>query len=1009
MRNWHTKVIKLQEARSIITVNNYGDPDLYVGVIEGKIQYSKIVEEASQFENYNYKSPNTHLENGSLDDRKIIYRERVDGSYYDENLKSDANEVVTMTHTTSVAGIIAGNDIGDNVLGICPDVKIINAVDRSDINQFDVSLLLGLVNEYSKGNINSYYYDRNILKKNSVGGLIEGTGYFSRPSNIIPRSAKNPNNNLKEKATSVISCSYTLKGYDSSDSGKGNIPKKIADFILTELFTYGSDGRGILTVFSAGNVNTDIDSANSGSVFSPKTLIVAASKVTVHPNGMNLNDEGKALYSNYGKRIDICAPSCPVGKSAKEDIEIYAPTAINCGEIGNDDQIFITSVLHKSSDEELILAHKHDVIFAGQSIEIGDPLTIIHEVRFIKRVETSQFPANADPTANLRTKITLDQPLLFTKNTILQSDIRICIFKKNVERFSISKLKLDNLNGIGYNQSPLQKAYLYSEDPLDANDFSLGMTVTIKNLLASGNIIDVEEAIQLSRLTNLKLIPGEITAKLIANSPGSKLFKAKADSSLQGFFSGQQVFLKEEDVKRHLKFVSGTGGTARAQFSQLSSEPDSEGNFTTQEYTIRSRAYGNITSSFGGTSAAAPIVSGVVALLLTANKDLNAAEIKHILKTTAHHITTQSYNDAPSDADDYNYGYTIHKHFGAGRVDAEIAVKLARNWHCTETGTPLAYPEVPVIKPRLEIADRLNGTIIESVPITDPVDSPDIWVSELANSNSVQVAPFNRIDTSKKQYINVRVRNTGNRNSFIECDLRVFIAFTDETNPSFPFPGMWYDQSDVKLLAVKQIPITAPQSETIIQIEWQDIALKWNSDWNPIGENGKRKKTYILAHIAPFDGLFEMDGSTNPPSNLSLANIRNNKQLTCKEIIVTHNGVNDRTAFLSGNKLDITVGQELIEKTFDLSLENIPEADLATTKVKATKVNRVDQSEVSVFFSKNTNDDWEIEGGATVDWITFETPDEIVSQYDGYKYIKFPHTITVNSSSEEIKIETLNA
>ena len=31
--------------------------------------------------------------------------------------------------------------------------------------------------------------------------------------------------------------------------------------------------------------------------------------------------------------------------------------------------------------------------------------------------------------------------------------------------------------------------------------------------------------------------------------------------------------------------------------------------------------------------------------------------------------------------------------------------------------------------------------------------------------------------------------------------------------------------------------------------------------------------------------------------------------------------MNDRTAFLPGNKLDITVGQELVQRTFDLSLD----------------------------------------------------------------------------------------
>ncbi|MGC4042035.1 MAG: S8 family serine peptidase [Flavobacterium sp.] len=1006
MRDWHTKVIKLQEARNIIAVNNSGDPNLYVGVIEGKIEYSKIDANTSKYSNYNYKSPNNHLANSS-GNKKVIYRQKVDGPLYDENLYPDTNEVNTMTHTTCVAGIIAGNEIS-NVYGICPNVNILNAVKSKDINGFEVALLLGLINEYSKGNIGSYYYDKYILKKNSVGGLLDGTGYLDK--NKLPVQASSTSNGLSDKKCSIISCSFSLKGYNSNDNE--TIPKEIADFILTELFAYGRDGRGILTIFSAGNEEADIDNVDSGPVFSSKTLIVAASKVTLNVGNMNLNSEDKAKYSNYGKRVDLCAPSCPIGRSAIEDLEIYAPTAINCGEIGDDDQVLTATVLHKSNNgKELILNDRYNVIMVGQSIEIGEPINLSHEVRFITKVETEQYPSNPNPAANIRTKITLNEALLFTENTILSENVRICIYKKSVEKFSASQLKLDNLNGIGKYQSPLQTAYLYSENPANTNDFSVGMTVTIKNKNGEGNIIDIEEQINLTRLTDLKLIPGQITAKLKRASYGSGNFiPADNNSSLQGFFAGQQVYIKEESVKRHLKFIVGTGATTRTQFSQLSSEPGEDGTFTNNEYNIKSLAYGNITSSFGGTSAAAPIVSGVAALILSANSNLNAAEIKHILKVTARRITSASYNQAPSNNTQYNYGYDINEKFGTGRIDAEKAVKLAKNWHCSDNGvTTLPHPDVPVLKPRLEIADKLNGTTIENVPVDDPVDSPDIWVSELANSNTTPVAPFNMVDTSKKQYINIRVRNTGNRNSFKECNLRVFVAFTDVENPAFPFPSMWYDQTDVKLLAVKEIPIIAPNASNVIQIEWKDIAAKWTSTWNQrtdasAGGTGKRKRTYILAHISPFDGLDDV---------LSTTNIRNNKQLTCKELIVMHNGVSDGTSALPGNNFNMTVGSTAVPKAFDLSMENVLSTQVNTLKIKATKrrTNNNTTVEDTVFFSKSgapvgssTEPTWVIEGG-DVGWISFTPPIQNTAIHNDHTDVKFPHTLTVSNQEDQVKIE----
>ena len=209
---------------------------------------------------------------------------------------------------------------------------------------------------------------------------------------------------------------------------------------------------------------------------------------------------------------------------------------------------------------------------------------------------------------------------------------------------------------------------------------------------------------------------------------------------------------------------------------------------------------------------------------------------------------------------------------------------------------------------------------------------------------------------------------------------------------------MWYEQTNVKLLAVKEIPIIASNSETVIQIEWKDIASQWNS-WNPIDTStGKRKRTYILAHITPFDGI---------DNDVQRDNIRNNKQLTCKELVVTHKSVNDRTAYLPGNELNITVGNDVITKVFDLTIENILATEINNFKLKATKKNRIDQSLESVFYKKVAVS-WELESG-TPDWISFEQPIEIVGHHTDYINLKFPHTINVSDDQIEVKLEIVNA
>ncbi len=74
----------------------------------------------------------------------------------------------------------------------------------------------------------------------------------------------------------------------------------------------------------------------------------------------------------------------------------------------------------------------------------------------------------------------------------------------------------------------------------------------------------------------------------------------------------------------------------------------------------------NYTFDFAGTSAAAPIVAGVAALVFAANKDLTAKEVMDILENTADKIGNLTYIDGRND------------HYGYGRVNAYKAVLEAK-------------------------------------------------------------------------------------------------------------------------------------------------------------------------------------------------------------------------------------------------------------------------------------------------------------------------------------------
>ncbi len=103
-------------------------------------------------------------------------------------------------------------------------------------------------------------------------------------------------------------------------------------------------------------------------------------------------------------------------------------------------------------------------------------------------------------------------------------------------------------------------------------------------------------------------------------------------------------------------------------------------------------------SSFNGTSAAAPMISGVIALLLHANPNLTWRDVKHILATTAvqsdttvGNITNPSTDNSVAVSSPAGHvwgerwvtnaaGYKFHNWYGFGMVDVDAAVNMAKTY-----------------------------------------------------------------------------------------------------------------------------------------------------------------------------------------------------------------------------------------------------------------------------------------------------------------------------------------
>lgn len=110
--------------------------------------------------------------------------------------------------------------------------------------------------------------------------------------------------------------------------------------------------------------------------------------------------------------------------------------------------------------------------------------------------------------------------------------------------------------------------------------------------------------------------------------------------------------------------------------------------------------YCNYTNGMNGTSSAAPVLSGIIALMLEARPELTWRDVKHILAVTAEKInfstTILEHPGGPSAVTlghvyDLNYtvnhaGFSFSNLYGFGRVNAEAAVNMAKTYSLGSMG-----------------------------------------------------------------------------------------------------------------------------------------------------------------------------------------------------------------------------------------------------------------------------------------------------------------------------------
>ena len=122
---------------------------------------------------------------------------------------------------------------------------------------------------------------------------------------------------------------------------------------------------------------------------------------------------------------------------------------------------------------------------------------------------------------------------------------------------------------------------------------------------------------------------------------------------------------------------------------------------------------GDYNNGFGGTSAAAPLVSGVVALMLDANSNLTWRDVQHIL------VETSAQNDPTDSSWTVNgAGNEVSYKYGFGAVDADAAVTAAQNWTTVEPEVVASSGEINI---DTAIPDNNGEGISSTVDITEDI------------------------------------------------------------------------------------------------------------------------------------------------------------------------------------------------------------------------------------------------------------------------------------------------
>lgn len=304
--------------------------------------------------------------------------------------------------------------------------------------------------------------------------------------------------------------------------------------------------------------------------------------------------------------------------------------------------------------------------------------------------------------------------------------------------------------------------------------------------------------------------------------------------------------------------------------------------------------------TFGGTSSAAPLVAGLVGLMLSANPDLTWIQVRDILRNTAIKIDATNVdpvgqwvdiNGDPSVTSSLDPVFS--NWYGYGRIDALAAVQAAQDLVGVDI---LTTSDTWIMENTSDIGD---------VPVSAPWWSPDVWVRNLspAADDPLHVHEHQSPIRDQDNWIYINVRNRGDEDSS-DVYARVLITrwagtqyfypddFQPEVNPS-EMPGTPMTNGSY---FIDEIHIPSIPAHGMITVN-----TMWPMDLIPPASVTVDGITYswadscLLVEVSPHDGP--------PPTGI---NSWDNNNLCQKNITIVDADDDEYTfAFVVGHYLEL--------------------------------------------------------------------------------------------------------